>query len=91
MLHSPHLWSPSLPGAAKCAQLVVQRTSPYLLSRAKYCVTPHSLPYVQTAPKYDVLFMDFGNREHVAAGQVRVLLVGMPASVLCLRWGQWWS
>jgi hypothetical protein len=25
---------------------------------------------LQTAPKYDVLFMDFGNKEHVVAAQV---------------------
>lgn len=35
-------------------------------------LTPHHpllLPS-QTAPKYDVLFMDFGNREHITAAQV---------------------
>lgn len=43
----------------------------------------------QTAPKYDVLFMDFGNREHVAAGQVRAVtacLRACPAGLLHLAW-----
>lgn len=30
----------------------------------------HPSAPLQTAPKYDVLFMDFGNKEHVTAGQV---------------------
>ncbi|KAL4429360.1 hypothetical protein ABPG77_005134 [Micractinium sp. CCAP 211/92] len=32
-----------------------------------------------TAPKYDVLFIDFGNREHVAAGQVRPMPPALAA------------
>lgn len=41
------------------------------LTRQRLVAVP---PCLQTAPKYDVLFIDFGNKEHVAAGQVRAAL-----------------
>jgi hypothetical protein len=42
---------------------------------------------LQTAPKYDVLFMDFGNKEQVAGAQVwpSPLVLLSPASVTVLR------